>query len=88
VAFNAFREMFSLSTFRAPPGTLPSHWAVMFGGAGVLLLVEWFQREQQHGLALEGIPQRAARWGIYGVLVGAMVLLAPNNGDSFIYFQF
>lgn len=88
VAFTAFREMFSRSAFRAVPATLPSHWATMLGGAGLLIAVEWVQREQQHGLALERIPQRAIRWCIYGVLVTAMVLLAPNNGDSFIYFQF
>jgi alginate O-acetyltransferase complex protein AlgI len=88
MAFNAFREMFSLSAFRPPPGTQLSHWGAMLGGAGVLLLVEWFQREQHHGLALERIPHRSVRWGAYGLLVGAMVLLAPNNGDAFIYFQF
>jgi hypothetical protein len=80
--------MFSLSAFRAPPGTQLSHWAAMLGGAGVLLLVEWFQRDQHHGLALERIPRRSVRWGMYGLLVSAMVLLAPNNGDAFIYFQF
>jgi hypothetical protein len=37
---------------------------------------------------LERVPHRAVRWGIYLALVAAMVLLAPNNGDSFIYFQF
>jgi D-alanyl-lipoteichoic acid acyltransferase DltB (MBOAT superfamily) len=88
VAFHAFREMFSPSVFRAPPGTLPSHWATMIGGAGLLLAVEWVQREQQHGLVLDRVPQRPLRWGIYLTLVAAMVLLAPNNGDSFIYFQF
>jgi alginate O-acetyltransferase complex protein AlgI len=88
VAFHAFREMFSPSVFRAPPGTLPSHWATMIGGAGLLLAVEWVQRDQQHGLVLDKVPQRAVRWGIYLVLVAAMVVLAPNHGDSFIYFQF
>jgi hypothetical protein len=60
----------------------------MIGGAGLLLAVEWVQREQQHGLVLDRVPQRPLRWGIYLTLVAAMVLLAPNNGDSFIYFQF
>jgi D-alanyl-lipoteichoic acid acyltransferase DltB (MBOAT superfamily) len=88
VSFSAFREMFSFSVLRPPPATLPSHWATMIGASSIMVLVEWYQRDRQHGLCLQGISQRAVRWGLYAVLVAAMVRLAPNYGDAFIYFQF
>ena len=88
VSWSAFREMCSTSVFRAPPPTLNSHWATMIGASSVLVMVEWYQRDRAHGLSLDHVPNRGVRWAMYGVLVAAMVKLAPNYGDAFIYFQF
>ncbi len=52
----------------------------------VMLLVEWFNRKKQHGLAIESQPQ-LIRWGAY-ISIFMMILLFGKASDSFIYFQF
>lgn len=57
----------------------------------VLLLVEWFQREKQHGLQLDDckgvMKYRLVRWGMY-VLLSLIVLSLSGVQAEFIYFQF
>ena len=53
----------------------------------VLVIVEWFQRDKQHGLYLNN-KSTFARWGLYFLIV-MMILLGGNFGyNEFIYFQF
>ena len=54
----------------------------------LLVIIEWFNREQRHGLAL--MPQNSTwRWTFYLLLL-TLVLLAGNffQPTEFIYFQF
>ena len=61
----------------------PSPWPfVLF-----LVVVEWIQREHQHGLHLTDRIPRPLRWGIYMMLLLAVVGLNGGNA-TFIYFQF
>jgi D-alanyl-lipoteichoic acid acyltransferase DltB (MBOAT superfamily) len=54
----------------------------------VLLLVEWVQREKQHGLQIESRANNAVfRWGAYYALLFAIVQLG-GSPQQFIYFQF
>ena len=53
----------------------------------LMLLIEWFQRNREHGLALEGVRYGAVRYACYiGLLVIIFVFGVFN--ETFIYFQF
>ncbi len=61
-------------------------WPVRF--IGLMLLVEWVQREQQHGLQrLERALNRPMRWVVYYGLA-LLVLYHTGKEQAFIYFQF
>lgn len=53
----------------------------------ILIVVEWFQRTEQHGLEMNGVKHLPVRWLIY-VLLLLIILIFGANSDSFIYFQF
>ena len=52
----------------------------------VLLVVEWGQRNQEHGLFLQS-KHKLIRWPIYLILIVAIIILGGTPQD-FIYFQF
>ncbi|WP_310377804.1 MBOAT family O-acyltransferase [Flavobacterium sp.] len=53
----------------------------------LLLIVEWFQRKETHGLVLSNCKKRYIRWAIY-LAVFILIVLFGASSDSFIYFQF
>jgi alginate O-acetyltransferase complex protein AlgI len=60
----------------------------------VFLIVEWLQRESEHGLQLSGsaiaaasIRARAARWSLYTCII-LVIFFFQNTNDNFIYFRF
>lgn len=54
----------------------------------LLFIIEWIQREKEHGLQINGeIKSPAIRWGIYYILIFVIVFLQGTPTD-FIYFQF
>ena len=59
-------------------------WAI---GIVVMMGVEWLQRNEDHGLVLDGMNSRLLRYAIYIVLI-TMILWKGESGDAFIYFQF
>ena len=67
------------------PEVFPKRVIVLIG---FLLVVEWFQREKNHGMQMqvESIPI-GVRWGVYYILV-LIVLLFGASQHEFIYFQF
>ncbi len=72
-----------------PPGIgVPHHWLWACLGALVTFLVEWLARERAHGLQLDGLLPRPARWTLYYALLAGLALGAPMTGGEFIYFQF
>lgn len=80
-AFSYIEQMFSLSLFSIPRqrGTIP---LIL-----ILIVVEWIQRNKQHGLEIDGIKFTALRWAVYY----SVILVILNFGGSqqqFIYFQF
>lgn len=71
-------------------GVLPKHGNAPFIYIGILVLVEWLQRDKEFGLQLaaKGIFRyRAVRWLLYYVVFITTFLLAGNQAN-FIYFQF
>jgi alginate O-acetyltransferase complex protein AlgI len=70
-----------------PAKAVINSWALTGALVGVMLAVEWVQREREHGLDLARVPA-ALRWGVYQALVVAFFLFAVFEGEGFIYFQF
>lgn len=50
-------------------------------------IVEWLQRDKEHGLQIDQISSRIIRWSIYwGILL--LITVFPGKQETFIYFQF
>lgn len=81
-AFDYFARMFSGSLF-----TLPRRFLSPLPWVFVLIVVEWFQRTQQHGLCLNAIRTRVLRWIIY-LVIALLCLAFFKPASEFIYFQF
>nr|WP_319574708.1 MBOAT family O-acyltransferase [uncultured Desulfobacter sp.] len=83
-AFHIYNEIFSLSLFSWPQ-VLPKN---MIFFIGILLSVEWFQRDKEHAFQIESykIPIYF-RWPEYYAVI---LILAYYSGSKqeFIYFQF
>jgi D-alanyl-lipoteichoic acid acyltransferase DltB (MBOAT superfamily) len=75
-------------TLWSAPYVLPMQ-EMLFMAIGILVMigVEWLQRNEAHGLALNSTNSRALRYAIYIVLI-TMILWKGDSGDAFIYFQF
>ncbi len=74
--------------FAAPLAFAP--WPAILEGcllASFPVVVEWFQRNRPHALAIEGAP-RAVRWGCYMSLCLALLLHGSTASHEFVYFQF
>lgn len=54
----------------------------------VMVLVEWLNRNKNHGFNLEGIKSPIIRYGIYISLIIVLILFSSNDSSEFIYFQF
>ena len=50
-------------------------------------LVEWFQRDKEHGLDLSGIKSGAIRYAAY-LAVLFLTFAFGGHAENFIYFQF
>jgi len=53
----------------------------------ILLLVEWLQRNKQHGLDLSGMKSHILKFSIYYVLI-IIFFVFGRKSETFIYFQF
>ncbi len=82
-AWTYLQRIFTLQGGDILPLIDPSPWPFVV----LLVLVEWLQREHQHGLHLPPAVPRPMRWSIYGVLLLGIVYLGVED-SAFIYFQF
>jgi hypothetical protein len=57
-------------------------------GVGVTVVLEWINRERQHGLQMDGRGARPLRYALYYGLIAIIIVCAPLGGGEFIYFQF
>ncbi len=56
----------------------------------IMVIVEWFHRNKQHGLSIDTtglMKYRAVRWCSYYILT-ILILLQTGRNEAFIYFQF
>jgi D-alanyl-lipoteichoic acid acyltransferase DltB (MBOAT superfamily) len=83
-AFEIIAEIFSPGIFTMPQFLFGKEILLI----GLLVLVEWLQRNKQHALQFEGIKiHRVFRWGIYQAILIA-ILFWSTGKQEFIYFQF
>jgi hypothetical protein len=54
---------------------------------GLLLGVEWLQRERQYFLQIDRFP-RAVRWGLCYLVLALILVFGAFRQQEFIYFQF
>ncbi len=54
----------------------------------VMLLVEWIDRREEHGLSMKGVRFRVARYAIYIAVILVTILYFDDGSPKFIYFQF
>lgn len=85
VAFDYIASIFSTTLFEMPTVKISSIGVLI----GFMLLVEWIQREQKHGLShIERlIVNEPLRWFIYMVLI-LIIIRFGGKSETFIYFQF
>ena len=63
----------------------PTNYAAWF--VIIMMIVEWLQRDKEHGLAIDCIRYGWLRAGIYYAIMVAMLLFFGKTG-TFVYFQF
>lgn len=87
-AFDYWKSLFSTSIFTVPVinGRLNALITLFF--ILLLLIVEWFQRDKDHGLQLEFVKYRPLRFGIYYGIIICIVFFGASGGNQFIYFKF
>ena len=81
-AFEYFKGIITGGWLFIEPG-----WRQISSFVAVMLLVEWIQRQKQHGLDLSGINSHIIKFAIYYVLIAAIFIFG-RTAEVFIYFQF
>ncbi len=82
------RGILQPSLFSIPRPPFPvSQSATLLASLGILVIVEWLQRNREHGLEIHFLPT-AARWSAYVALLLIIFFLGSYNDPGFIYFQF
>jgi len=87
-AFSYYGRMVGPSLLSAP-WLMPKHFYVpLFLSIFVMIIVEWIDRKQDHGLSMNHVRSRFVRALIYLAISTAIALLDAGTGNQFIYFQF
>ena len=79
--------IFKMSLFSKPQLLNRAFYIPVTIGLLILLILEWFNRNKQHGLEISGIKFRTIRWGIYFILL-LLSFWFGGHSQKFIYFQF
>jgi len=87
-AFAVIERILSGSLFSMPELVAPRILAYSALGVGVTVVLEWINRERQHGLQMDGRGGRPLRYALYYGLIAIIIVCAPLGGGEFIYFQF
>jgi len=86
-AFKYIGGIFSKSLF-TKPDILNNGTMRLFIFIGLLIFIEWIQRDKQHALEINETKfPRILRWGFYYFIISIIIIYGGNQQD-FIYFQF
>jgi len=94
-AWNYILKIFSSSLFTIPrlPSSFLSHFIdkifvlIQLLPIPIFILVEWLNRDKQHGLQIDNIKSPLIKWLIYFTIIFAIWALGGKQ-ETFIYFQF
>ncbi len=87
-ALITFQRIASETVFSAP-NLINAHSLKIFAmGVVIMLLMEWINRDRQHGLQMDGRLNKPLRMVLYYLLIVILVRYSPSGGGDFIYFQF
>lgn len=81
------KGIFNLSMFTIPNLISKAYYIPTFLTICMMLIIEWINRDQAHGLNLDKITHAWIRYVIYYVLM-FFVLINMGEEQTFIYFQF
>lgn len=87
-AYHYYGRLFSSSFFTVP--IIPNGRNIILSVLpflSIMLLVEWLQREKDHGLQIDGIRYSFVRWVIY-YSIFLSILQFNNEEVQFIYYQY
>jgi hypothetical protein len=80
-AYSYINHLFSVSLFSMPKQRDTILLII------ILIIVEWIQKNKQHGLEIDRIRITAFRWAIYYAVILAILNFGASQ-QQFIYFQF
>ncbi len=86
---NYLKRIFSSSLFSIPEITNNRSGAVIaLLFTAIMLVVEWLNRNQEHGLYLDKIKSFPLRLSIYYTLIFFIIYFGSSGANQFIYFKF
>jgi len=83
-----FANIFDKSILSVPFKMNRDYYIPMCFNLAVMIIVEWFQRQKEHGLDLSGIKSHVVKFLIYYILLALIFVFGEFNVETFIYFQF
>ena len=86
-AFDFYKHLFSATLFKMPKVDF-SVVLISFFFTIVMLVVEWMNRETEHGLVVNKIKSVYVRWIIYYAIIVSMLFFGIFTDNQFIYFKF
>ena len=77
------------SLFSVPWMKTVNSFVLLVGSILMMLVIEWLQRNNEHGLSLnKTLTHPLVRWGLYLLITLMVFVLQSNKAVQFIYFQF
>jgi alginate O-acetyltransferase complex protein AlgI len=86
-AINFYRHLFSLVSVPGPKIGVSSLLIMLFFIA-MMLIIEWLNKTQLHGLSLKKVHQYYFRWMIYVSLIILIGIYGGFSDEKFIYLKF
>ena len=77
------------SLFSVPWMKTVNSFVLLVGSILMMIVIEWLQRNNEHGLSLnKKLARPLVRWGLYLLVTLMVFVLQSNKAVQFIYFQF
>ncbi len=77
------------SLFSVPWMKTVNSFVLLVGSILMMIVIEWLQRNNEHGLSLnKTLARPLVRWGLYLLVTLMVFVLQSNKAVQFIYFQF
>lgn len=86
-AFLFYKNLVSFSLFSAPKLDFTALFITLFS-ITVMFVIEWLNKNKDHGLQIEGVKSIYKRWLLYFFVLSSILILGVFNVNQFIYFQF